>query len=90
MEMYLSMFAEFLGTASEATIEAGNSIVTLVIPDLGSATGAASTQPNHQGCPWGVHRSTVVPLAVDSSAINRRGSSNSSTFQKPSLAHSIS
>ena len=47
MEIYLSMFAEFLGTAAKATIEISNSVVILVIPDLGSATGAASTQPNH-------------------------------------------
>ncbi len=43
----LSMFPEFLSTASKATIETSNSVVILAIADLGSATGAASTQPNH-------------------------------------------
>ena len=43
----LSKFLEFLRTASKAAIETSNSVVILVIADLGSATGAASTQPNH-------------------------------------------
>jgi len=38
MEIYLSMFSEFLLTAPKATIEASNSVVILVMPDLGSAT----------------------------------------------------
>jgi len=47
MKVQLSMFAEFLSIASQATIETSNSVVILTIADLGSATGAASTQPNH-------------------------------------------
>ena len=70
MEIQSSMFPEFLGTASKATIETSDTVVILAIADLGSATGAANTQPNHQGCPWEVHRSTVVLLAMNSSAIN--------------------
>jgi hypothetical protein len=70
MEIQSSMFPEFLGTASKATIKTSDTVVILAIADLGSATGAANTQPNHQGCPWEVHRSTVVLLAMNSSAIN--------------------
>jgi hypothetical protein len=55
MEIYLSMFSEFLLTAPKATIEPSNSVVILVMPDLGSATWAANAQPNHEGCPWKLH-----------------------------------
>jgi hypothetical protein len=68
-EIQLSAFCEFSNTASKATVEAGNSVVMFVITDLGSAARAASTQPNHQGCPRGLHRSTVAPLVVNSSLI---------------------
>ena len=48
-EMWIqsSMFPQRLGITSKATIETSNSVVILAIADLGSATGAASTQPNH-------------------------------------------
>jgi len=55
MEIYLSMLSEFLLTAPKATIEASNSVVILVMPDLDSATWAANAQPNHEGCPWKLH-----------------------------------
>ena len=46
-EIQSSKLPEFRSTASKATVETGNSVVILAIADLGSATGAASTQPNH-------------------------------------------
>ena len=68
MKLQLSMFAEFLSITSKATIETSNSVVILTIADFRSATGAASTQPNHYDCPGEVHQSTVVLLAMNSSA----------------------
>jgi hypothetical protein len=46
-EILLSAFPEFFNTTSKAAVEAGNSLVVFVIADLGSATRAANTQPNH-------------------------------------------
>jgi hypothetical protein len=43
----LAMFSEFLSIAPKAAAEASNSVVFPVITDLGSATGAAITQPDH-------------------------------------------
>ena len=68
-EISLSAFPEFFNFASKATVEAGNPIVVFVIADLCSAARAASTQPNHQGCPRELHHSTVVLFEVNSSVI---------------------
>jgi hypothetical protein len=68
-EIQSSKLPEFLSTASKATVETGNSVVILAIADLGSATGATESQPNHEGCPYAPHGSTVVLLAINSSAI---------------------
>jgi len=72
--MQLPAFPEFFSIASKATIEAGNSFVVFVIADLGSATRAASTEPNHQGCPRELHVSTVVLFVANSSVIMWLGS----------------
>jgi hypothetical protein len=69
----LSAVPELLNTTSKATIEAGNSLVVFVIADFGSATRAASSEPYHQGCPRGLHPSTVVLFEVNSSVIMRFG-----------------
>ena len=41
------MFSELLSTAPEAAIEASDSVVILVVADLGSTTRASSSQPDH-------------------------------------------
>jgi hypothetical protein len=56
MEIQESLFLYFAGAASAAAIETGNSVEILVIADLGSATRAASTQPNHQVRPREGHQ----------------------------------
>ena len=81
MEIQLPAIAEFLNTASKATVKAGNSAVLLVIADLGSATRTASAEPNHQGCPRKLHPSTVVLFVVNSSVIMRFGSFVSPRFE---------
>jgi hypothetical protein len=82
-KIQLSAFPEFFNTASKATVEAGNSVVVLVIADLGSATRTAGAQANHQACPWKLHQSTAVLFVVDSSAIMCISSGNSSMLQIP-------
>src|ERR1700674_1265799 len=82
-EIQLLGFPEFSNTTSKAAVEAGNSVVVFVITDFGSATRAASTQPNHQGCPRELHRSTVVQFVVNSSAILCLSSGNSSLLEIP-------
>jgi hypothetical protein len=82
-EIPLSAFSEFSNTASKATVEAGNSVVVFMIADLGSATRASSTQPNHKGCPWELHGSTVVLSVMNSSVIMCLRSGNSSVLEIP-------
>jgi hypothetical protein len=67
LEISLWVFLEFSDIASKATVEASNTVVIFVIADLGATTGAASAQPNHQGCPRELHPSTVVLFVVNSS-----------------------
>src|ERR1700693_4276772 len=81
MKIQLSPFPEFLDTTSKATVEAGNSLVVFVKADLGSATRAASTEPYHQGCPRGLHQSTVVLFVVNSSVIMCLSSDISHRFE---------
>ena len=68
-KIQLSALPKCSDPTSKATVEAGNSVVVFMIADLRSTTRATSTQPDHQGRPWGLHRSTVAPLAVNSSLI---------------------
>jgi hypothetical protein len=77
VKIQLPAFPEFLNAASKTTIEAGNSVVVFVKADLGSATRAASTKPNHEGCPWELHPLTVDRMTANSSAIPCRCSDKS-------------
>jgi hypothetical protein len=81
LEISLRLFLEFSDIASKAAVEASNSVVIFVIADLGSATRAASAQPNHQGCPRELHSSTVVLFVVNSSVNMSLGVYISSRFQ---------
>jgi hypothetical protein len=77
----LPAFSEFSNTASKATVEASNSVVVFVIADLGSATRAASAEPNHQGCPRELHPSTVILFVMNSPVIMRPTSGPASILE---------